>query len=173
MRLIEIYKAGGLIEAESLRAALLDVGINCQLDGGPRVGMPGLASGWNMAPVGVVVAEADIERARPVVNEWCTSLDLPLPQWLPTPSPPPKRVFQFSLKTIFVLMSMEAIFCALAVLVGKQLMWAAVQFGEFGRGGPAISIFAAALLVLMPANLLIYAKLRKERRKTPDREQDA
>lgn len=148
MHLIEIYKAGGRIEAESLRAALLDAGIECQLGGEPRVSMPGLSADWSMAPVYLVVADTNVERARPVIDEWRASLP---PS--PTTPQPSKRVFQYSMKAIFVMMTINALVCTLAYHLGVEG-----------------SILAAELAItaLLPANLMVFGYLRKRRRQLPD-----
>jgi hypothetical protein len=144
MRLVEIYKAGGRVEAESLRAALLDAGIECQLDGEPRVSMPGLTSGWNMAAVGVVVADPDERRARQILDDWRAALP-PRPE-------PTKFIFQYGLKTIFIILTIVACVCALAKPFGE--LWLPVAAG------------ASFTLVLVSVMALAYH--RKRRRQLQD-----
>jgi hypothetical protein len=112
MRLVRIYTAGGQIEAESLRAALLEANIPCQLDGAPNIGMPGLSSGWNMASIGVLISDSDQARAREIVQQWQMSL--------PERASPPKVKFQYGRKWIFVVITLTAVLCMLAKLFGAS-----------------------------------------------------
>jgi hypothetical protein len=144
MRLVEIHKAGGRIEAESLRAALLEAGIECQLDGEPRVSMPGLTSGWNMAAVGVVVADADEQRARHTVDAWRAALP-------PRPKPA-KFIFQFGLKRIFVILTVVAVLCAMARLFGE--LW--------------LPVAAVVTVTLVMFGLPAFAYYRKQHRQMRD-----
>jgi hypothetical protein len=111
MRLVRIYNAGGLIEAESLRSELLEARIPSQLDGAPNIGMPGLASGWNMANIGVLISDSDHTRAQEIVHQWQASL--------PKRAAPAKVKFQYGLKWIFVVTTIVALFCMLAKFFGS------------------------------------------------------
>jgi hypothetical protein len=145
MRLLVIHKAAGLIEAESLRAALFDAGIESELDGHPIAAMPGIASGWNMAPVGIVVDENDAERARAAVVEWQASLPKPL-------RPASGSRIQYSLSTLLIVMTVCSLVCGLAYHLGAHLLFLiAITLGE-----------------ILPFALMIVGFLRKHRRHLED-----
>jgi hypothetical protein len=150
MHTAEIYKAGGLIEAESLMAALWEADIESQLDGQPSGIMPGLASSWSMAPVGVLVNAADVERAQIAFVEWQASL--PARGDEPAPFRP-----RYSLQTLFVVMTVVAVMCGIAYHVGQQWIW----------------LIIAAAGELWPTALMVAGYLKKRRRQSIDTGENA
>jgi hypothetical protein len=106
--------------------------------------MPGLTSGWNMAAVGVVVTDADVRRARQIVDAWRASLP-PQPE-------PAKYIFQFGMKRIFIILTVVAVVCAMARLFGE--LW--------------LPVAAGILFMLELADLMFFAYNRKQRRELQD-----
>lgn len=137
MRIVEAYEPRTSVEAHCVQQLLEEAGIKSQITGEQLASLYGMAAGWNTPSI--LVAEEDMQRARQLIADQLGPLST---------DPPPKRVFQYGMRSVLINFTLIAIIFGFYVPLGSY--W------------PGFAYFAFLWLFL--GNVMVFAYVRNKRR---------